>query len=83
MDITAAVGYYKNGNKNGPWIYRDKTGKVKEKELYKLNGQLASKKETEEFFSKNKTSDEKPKTVDTKTTTSKPKTTTSKSKTTK
>lgn len=82
--VTAAVGFYKNGNKNGPWVYRDKTGKVKEKELYKLGGQLASKKETEEFFNKNKTTDEKPKTVETKTTSTKPKsTTTSKPKTTK
>ncbi len=49
-----AQGYYKNGNKTGPWIYRSEDGKVKDKELYK-NGKLASKKETEEFFSKNKT----------------------------
>ncbi len=70
--VTAAVGYYKNGYKTGPWIYRDKTGKVKEKELYKAGGKLASAKETEEFFNKNKTADEKPKTVDTKTTTAKP-----------
>ena len=52
--------------------------------MYKLGGQLASKKETEEFFNKNKTADEKPKTIDTKTTTTKPKSTTiSKPKTTK
>ena len=65
--VTAAVGYYKNGYKIGPWIYRDKTGKVKEKELYKAGGKLATAKETEEFFNKNKTSDEKPKASDTKT----------------
>lgn len=78
--VTAAVGYYKNGYKTGPWIYRDKTGKVKEKELYKAGGKLATAKETEEFFNKNKAADEKPKTVDTKTTTAKPgnKTTTNK-----
>ncbi|MCC6180702.1 MAG: hypothetical protein IT237_02600 [Bacteroidia bacterium] len=58
--VTAAVGYYKNGVKVGPWIYREKDGKVKEKELFKQNGQQASKKETDEFFSKNKTTDEKP-----------------------
>ncbi len=81
--VTAAVGYYKNGYKTGPWIYRDKTGKVKEKELYKPGGKLATAKETEEFFNKNKTTDEKPKTVETKTTTTiKPKTT-AKPKTTK
>jgi len=68
--VTAAVGYYKNGVKTGPWIYRDKNGKVKEKELYKA-GKLATKKETDEFFNKNKTSDEKPKAMDTKTTTAK------------
>lgn len=70
--VTAAVGYYKNGAKTGPWIYRDKTGKVKEKELYKPGGELADKKETDAFFSKNKTADEKPKPTDTKTTTTKP-----------
>ena len=47
------TGYYKNGKQNGPWIYRSKDGKVTEKELYR-NGELASKKETEAFFSKNK-----------------------------
>ncbi len=47
----AALGYYKNGLKIGPWIYKEMNGKVKEKELFK-NGKLASKKETDEFFSK-------------------------------
>lgn len=74
--ISAAIGYYKNGAKNGPWIYRDKNGKITEKELYKLGGTLANKKETEEFFNKNKVSDEKPKTVESKTTTPKSKSTT-------
>lgn len=69
--VTAAVGYYKNGYKTGPWIYRDKAGKVKEKELYKAGGKLATPKETEAFFNKNKTIDEKPKATDTKTTTTK------------
>jgi hypothetical protein len=83
-NITAAVGYYKNGKKVGPWIYRDKKGKVTEKELFKQNGEQASKKETEEFFNKNKVSDEKLKTADTKTTTTtKPKTTTATPKATK
>ena len=71
--VSAAIGYYKNGAKNGPWIYRDKNGKVTEKELYKLGGELANKKETDEFFNKNKVSDEKPKTAETKTTTVKSK----------
>lgn len=67
--VTAAVGYYKNGYKTGPWVYRDKTGKVKEKELYKAGGKLATAKETEDFFNKNKTADEKPKGTETKGTT--------------
>ena len=49
-----AAGFYKNDLKTGPWIYKEENGKIKEKELYK-NGKLASKKETEQFFSKNKT----------------------------
>jgi antitoxin component YwqK of YwqJK toxin-antitoxin module len=48
-----AAGYYKNGLKNGVWIYREENGKIKEKELFK-NGKLASKKETDDFFAKNK-----------------------------
>lgn len=48
-----AAGFYKNDVKTGPWIYREENGKIKEKELYK-NGKLASKKETDEFFNKNK-----------------------------
>lgn len=72
--VNAAIGYYKRGTKNGPWIYRDKTGKITEKELYKLGGELANKKETDEFFSKNKASDEKPKTTEPKTPINKTKT---------
>lgn len=48
-----AAGFYKNGTKNGPWLYKEESGKIKEKELYK-NGKLATKKETDEFFSRNK-----------------------------
>lgn len=81
--VNAAVGYYKKGTKNGPWIYRDSKGKITEKELFKLGGELVSKKETDEFFSKNKVSDEKPKTTETKTTTIKSKTTTTKKTTAK
>ena len=55
--IEVANGFFKKGLKNGPWIYHTEDGKLKEKELYK-NGQLASKKETEEFFSKNKTTEQ-------------------------
>ena len=80
--VSAAVGYYKNGKKVGPWIYRDKKGKITEKELYKPNGELATKKETDDFFNKNKPTDEKPKASDTKITT-KSKSTTTKPKTTK
>lgn len=79
--ITAAVGYYKNGRKTGPWIYRDKKGKITEKELYKQNGEQASKKETDDFFNRNKPNDEKLKSEETKTVT--PKTTINKPKTTK
>jgi antitoxin component YwqK of YwqJK toxin-antitoxin module len=71
--VLAAVGYFKNGYKTGPWIYREKNGKVKEKELYKLKGELASKKETDDFFNKNKVKDEVVKSAETKTTTVKPK----------
>lgn len=58
--VEVAAGFYVNGQKNGPWIYRNEKGAVTEKELYK-NGKLASKKETDEFFSKNKTVDVTPK----------------------
>lgn len=51
--IEAGAGYYVNGQKNGPWIYKSSEGKITEKELY-IKGQLAGKKETDEFFSKNK-----------------------------
>ena len=71
--VVAAVGYFKNGYKTGPWIYREKNGKVKEKELYKLKGELANKKETDDFFNKNKVKDEVVKSTETKTTTVKPK----------
>lgn len=57
--ISAAVGYYKGGAKNGPWLYKESNGKIKEKELYLLGGKLASKKETDEFFNKNKPTEEK------------------------
>jgi len=80
--VVAATGFYRNGFKNGPWIYKTQDGKIKEKELYK-NGKLASSKETEEFFNKNKVADDKPQSTDTKTTTTKPKTNTTKPKTTK
>jgi len=51
-----AAGFHRNGLKTGPWIYRTESGKVREKELYR-NGVLASPKETEEFFAKNKEQD--------------------------
>lgn len=56
--VEVASGYYKNGVKEGPWIYKDEKGKIKEKELYK-GGKLASAKETEAFFNKNKPKEEK------------------------
>lgn len=52
--VEVAAGYYKNGQKTGPWIYKTESGKIREKELY-INGSLASQKQTDEFFSKNKT----------------------------
>lgn len=51
--VEVANGFFKNDLKNGPWIYKNPDGKVKEKELYK-NGVLATPKETEAFFAKNK-----------------------------
>ena len=51
--IEVASGYYINDKKNGPWIYKEENGKVKEKELYK-DGKLATQKEIEAFFNKNK-----------------------------
>jgi antitoxin component YwqK of YwqJK toxin-antitoxin module len=57
--VEVAAGYYRNGVKNGAWIYKTEEGKIKEKELY-INGKLASAKETEAFFSKNKFNDDKP-----------------------
>jgi antitoxin component YwqK of YwqJK toxin-antitoxin module len=61
--VQVASGYYKNGQKNGPWIYKEQDGKIKEKELYKL-GRLASQKETEIFFNKNKSTEDKTKPTD-------------------
>jgi len=61
--VQVASGFYKNGQKNGPWIYKEQDGKIKEKELYKL-GRLASQKETENFFNKNKSTEDKTKTVE-------------------
>lgn len=52
--VEVANGFFKNDLKNGPWIYKNTDGKIKERELYK-NGELASPKETELFFSKTKT----------------------------
>ena len=51
--VVAATGIYKNGFKDGVWIYKEKDGKIKEKELHK-NGKQASKKESDEYFKKNK-----------------------------
>jgi antitoxin component YwqK of YwqJK toxin-antitoxin module len=56
--VEVATGYYKNGMKNGPWIYKEESGKIKERELY-INGKLASAKETEAFFQKNKSLEKK------------------------
>jgi antitoxin component YwqK of YwqJK toxin-antitoxin module len=78
--VSAAIGYYKNGTKSGPWLYRDKNGKITERELYKPGGKLATAKETEEFFNKNKKSEDKLNSTETKTTTTKPNATTTKSK---
>ncbi len=61
--VQVASGFYKNGQKNGPWIYKEQDGKIKEKELYKL-GRLASQKETDNFFNKNKSTEDKTKTVE-------------------
>ncbi|MEO6304574.1 MAG: hypothetical protein ABIP51_15550, partial [Bacteroidia bacterium] len=57
--IEVASGYYLHDKKNGPWVYKEESGKIKEKELYK-EGKLATKKETEEFFNKNKAKETTP-----------------------
>ncbi len=59
--VEVAAGFYKNGQKSGPWIYKNENGSIKERELY-INGKLASKKDTDAFFSKTKTSTEPVKT---------------------
>lgn len=59
--VEAASGVYKKGLKNGVWIYRNQDNKISEKELYK-NGVLASQKEAEAYFAKNKTQTQAPKT---------------------
>lgn len=69
--IEVATGFYKNGNKNGPWIYKEESGKIKERELYK-DGKMATAKETEEFFSKNKPKSASTSTATAKTTTGTP-----------
>lgn len=51
--VEVAVGFYENGKKKGPWIYRNENGSIKEKELF-INGVPANKKETDAFFSKYK-----------------------------
>jgi len=73
----AATGIYKNGNKEGVWLYNDSNGKPKEKELYR-NGVQVTGKEADEYFKKNKTAGEspaesKPGAKTTSTVTSKPK----------
>jgi hypothetical protein len=51
--LEAASGSYKNGAKNGVWIYKGKDGKITEKELF-IDGRQATKKESDEYFSKQK-----------------------------
>jgi antitoxin component YwqK of YwqJK toxin-antitoxin module len=63
--VQAANGFYKNGQKTGVWIYKEKDGKIKEKELY-IDGKLADKKKTDEFFEKNKVQDSQPKKLEKK-----------------
>ncbi len=63
--VEVAAGFYKNGLRNGPWIYKTESGKIREKELYK-NGQTATAKETEEFFAKNKITEQPVKSSKTK-----------------
>ncbi|MGZ3884438.1 MAG: toxin-antitoxin system YwqK family antitoxin [Bacteroidia bacterium] len=56
--IVAATGFYKDGIKTGPWIYKNSDGRIKEKELW-VDGHLADKKKTAAFFSKTKVGEEK------------------------
>ncbi len=54
----AAQGVYENNVKKGVWLYKEKDGKLKEKEIW-VNGRKLSSKEMEEYTKKNK---EKPST---------------------
>jgi antitoxin component YwqK of YwqJK toxin-antitoxin module len=58
--VEVAAGFYKQGQRNGPWIYKTESNKIRERELYK-DGKLAGKKETDDFFSKNKEMESQPK----------------------
>lgn len=59
--IAASMGNYnKAGNKHGLWLFKDKDGKVTEKEVYD-NGKKLNSKEAEEWLKTNK-----PKTEETK-----------------
>ena len=48
----AAQGVYENSTKKGVWIYKEKDGKIKEKEIW-VNGKKLSAKEMEEYSKKN------------------------------
>lgn len=54
--IIAAQGVYDNNIKKGIWIYKEKDGKLKEKEIW-VNGKKLSAKEMEEYLKKNKTAE--------------------------
>ena len=55
--IAAAQGVYDNNVKKGVWIFNEKDGKLKEKEVW-VNGKQLKPKEIEEYFKKNKAGQE-------------------------
>jgi len=60
--VAAAQGNYVLGVKTGVWMYKEKDGKLKDKEVWD-NGHQLNAKQTEEYFKKNKAAatTEKPK----------------------
>lgn len=51
--MVAAQGVYDNNVKKGVWVYKEKDGKLKEKEIW-VNGSKLSPKEMEEYIKNNK-----------------------------
>lgn len=56
----AAKGLYDKGNKKGVWVYKDKAGKITNKEVWN-NGVLLNDKQAAEYLEKNKAAQEEKK----------------------